>query len=128
VTSAPDRDRDRLLRALQQLLALEVSDLEHALSAAAQQIADATRADKVDVFLHEPATAMLVAVGTNDSPMVRKQRALGLDRLPIASRDGAVSVDISTGTRSRFAASWTTLGSAPRSACRSTCAGSGTVS
>ena len=63
MSSAPDRDRDRLLRALQQLLALEVSDVERALDAAAQQIADAMRADKVDVFLHEAATQMLVAGG-----------------------------------------------------------------
>jgi DNA-binding NarL/FixJ family response regulator len=100
VSSAPDRNRDRLLRALQQLLALEVSDVERALDAAAQQIADAMRADKVDVFLHDAATQMLVAVGTNDSPMARKQKALGLDRLPIAG--GGTSGHVFTTGRSRL--------------------------
>lgn len=79
-----ERDQDRLLRALHQLLGLEVTDLEHALGAAAQQIADVMHADKVDVFLHEQETDTLVAVGTNESAMARKQKALGLDRLPVA--------------------------------------------
>jgi DNA-binding CsgD family transcriptional regulator len=50
------------------------------------------RADKVDVFLHEPRTSILLAVGTNDSPMARKQKALGLDQLSLD--DSGTSVHI----------------------------------
>jgi len=73
-SGATRRNHERLLQALQHLLSLKVSDLEAALDAAAQQIADVMRADKVDVFLHEAATATLLAVGTNDSPMARHRR------------------------------------------------------
>lgn len=79
------RNQDRLFRALHHLLGLEILDLEGALSAAAQQIADVMQADKVDVFLLEPTTETLVAVGTNESDMARKQKALGLDRLPLTA-------------------------------------------
>ena len=41
------------------------------------------QADKVDVFLLEQSTETLVALGTNDSPMAQKQKALGLDQLPL---------------------------------------------
>ena len=87
-----ERNQDRLLRALQTLLALEVTDLERALNAAAQQIAEGMHADKVDVFLHDRARGCLIAVGTNDSPMARKQKALGLDRLPVS--DGGTGVHV----------------------------------
>jgi DNA-binding CsgD family transcriptional regulator len=82
VTALSGRDQRRLLLALQHLLALDVSELDLALNAAAQRIAEVMQADKVDVFLYDPAVELLVAVGTNDSPMARKQKALGLDRLP----------------------------------------------
>ena len=86
------RNQDRLLRALQHLLGLDILDLERALDAAAQQIADVMGADKVDVFLHEAATDELVAVGTNESAMARKQKALGLDRVPAAGGGTAAHV------------------------------------
>jgi DNA-binding CsgD family transcriptional regulator len=84
VSTFGGRNQDRLLRALQTLLGLEITDLERALGAAAQQIADVMQADKVDVFLHDRSSDCLIAVGTNESPMARKQKALGLDRLPVA--------------------------------------------
>jgi DNA-binding CsgD family transcriptional regulator len=83
VSSFDGRSQDRLLRAVHHLLGLEVTDLQGALDAAAERIADVMLADKVDVFLLEDATDTLVAVGTNDSPMARKQKALNLDRLPV---------------------------------------------
>lgn len=92
MSTSDGRNQDRLLRALHHLLGLEVLNLERALGAAAQQIADAMQADKVDVFLHEPATDELVAVGTNESAMARKQKALGLDRLPVAGGGTTVHV------------------------------------
>jgi DNA-binding CsgD family transcriptional regulator len=84
VSTLERRSQDRLLRAIHHLLGLDVTDVERALDAAAQQIADVMQADKVDVFLYQPNTDTLQAVGTNVSPMARKQKALGLDRLPAA--------------------------------------------
>ena len=82
----------RLLRMLEALLALEVSDLETAMEGAAQRLAEALGADKVDVFLHDPASQALVAIGTSQTPMGRKQQELGLDRLPIAEGGRTVEV------------------------------------
>jgi len=92
VSSFSGRNQDRLLRALHELLALDVSDLERALSAAAEQVSQVMRADKVDVFLHEPRADMLLAVGTNDSPMAQKQKAIGLDRLHVQQGGSTVHV------------------------------------
>jgi signal transduction histidine kinase len=77
----------RLLATLERLLELELAPagLQPALDAAAQLVAEALGADKVDAFLHDPAIDSLVAVGTSDTPMGRKQHAIGLDRLPLAN-------------------------------------------
>src|SRR3954462_3896372 len=78
------RNQERLLRLLVDLLSLETTDLKPALEHAAQQLANVLDVDKIDVFLHELDSDMLVAMGTNDSPMARRQKALGLDRLPVS--------------------------------------------
>ncbi len=85
-------DQAGLLVILQRLLALQVTELEPALDEAAQAIAEAMLADKVDVFLYERTAEMLVAVGTIDTPMARRQRELGLDRLTIAEGGTTVAV------------------------------------
>jgi DNA-binding CsgD family transcriptional regulator len=74
----------RLLSILERLLRLEVPGLNAALDRAAEAVAGAFGADKVDVFLHEPGADLLVAAGTSDTPMARRERELGLDRLPAA--------------------------------------------
>jgi two-component system OmpR family sensor kinase len=74
----------RLLSILERLLRLEVPGLNAALDRAAEAVAEAFGADKVDVFLHEPGADLLVAAGTSDTPMARRERELGLDRLPAA--------------------------------------------
>ena len=120
-----ERNEDRLLRALQTLLGLEVTDLERALNAAAQQMAEVMQAHKVDLFLHDRASGCLIAVGMNKSPMARKQKALGLDHLPVS--DGGTSAHVfRTGesrlsrhpimTRSSYAASSRISASGRRSA------------
>jgi DNA-binding CsgD family transcriptional regulator len=86
------QDAARLLAALQQLLMLEAMELEPALDAAAEQLAAALAADKVDVFLHEPDAKTLVAVRTVDTPMGRRQKELGLDRLALAGGGTTVQV------------------------------------
>ena len=85
-------NRDRLLVILQRLLALQATELKPALDAAAQAVAEAMVADKVDVFLYEPADQTLAAVGTVDTPMGRRQAELGLDRLAIANGGGLVRI------------------------------------
>ena len=82
----------RLLATLERLLELESVGLRPALDAAAQLVAEALGADKVDAFLHDPAIDSLVAVGTSDTPMGRRQHALGLDRLPLANGGRLVDV------------------------------------
>ncbi|WNG39864.1 GAF domain-containing protein [Archangium minus] len=84
--------RDRMLRALEELMEIAPTDVQSALNQVAQCVIELMRADKVDVFLFEPSTTTLVAVGTSNSPMGRKQRSLGLDRLPIANGGRTVEV------------------------------------
>jgi DNA-binding CsgD family transcriptional regulator len=75
----------RLVSMLQRLLAVHEVEVRPALSQAATLIADTFGVDKVDVFVHEQASDSLVALGVSDTPMGERQRALGLDRLPLAN-------------------------------------------
>jgi signal transduction histidine kinase len=77
--------RDRLLDAAERIVAVEATELRPALVQAADVVADATGAEKVDVFLHEPSTATLVAQGVSTTPLAHRQQALGLDRQPLAN-------------------------------------------
>jgi DNA-binding CsgD family transcriptional regulator len=92
----PASPEARLLTILQHLLELEVLDFKTALDRAALAVSAAFDAEKVDVFLHEPGTDLLVAVGTMDTPMARREQELGLDRLPAAG-GGATSRVFQTG-------------------------------
>ncbi|HEX8438096.1 GAF domain-containing sensor histidine kinase [Archangium sp.] len=87
----PER-RDRILQALEKLLEIPPADTQTAMNQAAQCVLELTLADKVDVFLFEPSSTTIVAVGTSDTPMSRKQKALGLDRLPLANGGRSVEV------------------------------------
>ncbi|MDY7231428.1 GAF domain-containing sensor histidine kinase [Hyalangium rubrum] len=84
--------RERLWHTLEQLLALPAAELRPTLDRAAQLIGDILRADKVDVFVLEPQTQTLVALGVSDTPMGRQQKRLGLDRLQLANRGRVVEV------------------------------------
>jgi signal transduction histidine kinase len=84
--------QNRLLTTLERLLDIVPRDLDSALDAASLAVAEALRAEKVDAFLHEPATATLVARGTSPTPLGRKQHALGLHRLPIVNGGRMVEV------------------------------------
>jgi two-component system, OmpR family, sensor kinase len=81
-----------LLRTLERVLAVEALDLKSALDQTADILAAALRAEKVDVFLHDPATDSLVAVGTSSTPMGAKQVATGLNRLPLSNGGRAAVV------------------------------------
>ena len=93
--SAPNRATgpslaERQLAALERLLAIDALELEAALAAAAQLVAEVFSADKADVFLLEQSSSTLVALGTSQTPMGIKQRQLGLHRLPLANRGRVV--------------------------------------
>ena len=76
----------------QRLLAIQATEVKTALDQASQLVVEAFSADKVDVFLHEPATDTLVAMGTSKTPLGEKQKASGLDRLPVANGGRQVEV------------------------------------
>ena len=78
---AGDAADSRALAVLEQLLALDALDLQSAFELAAHGLCAVLHADKVDVFVREDD--QLVAVGTSDTPMGRRERELGLDRLPL---------------------------------------------
>src|SRR5712691_12241883 len=69
--------QDRLLTTLEQLLELQPVSLSVAMDHVATLLAQALDAEKVDAFLHDPATAILNAIGTSDTPLGHKQKATG---------------------------------------------------
>lgn len=83
---------DRLLTTLQRLLELSTTEMAETLYKTSQLVTQALGAEKVDVFLYDPESRSLVAVGTSATPMGNKEKALGLDRLPLASGGRAVEV------------------------------------
>ena len=80
---------------LEQLLALPIASFSETLDAAAQLVADVFGADKVDVWFPSETGAELVALGTSQTAMARQERALGLDRLPLAGKGRVVEVFLS---------------------------------
>jgi two-component system, OmpR family, sensor kinase len=92
VRAAEEPTSDRYLRTLERLLAIQTVDLRHALNEAALLLSEVLAADKIDIFLLEPATQTLVALGVSNTPMGRHQRAIGLDRQPLANGGSAVAV------------------------------------
>lgn len=85
VPSDPAGRDDRPLVMLQRLLAIRAAELRPTLDEASTLIAETFGADKVDVFVYRPEVDTLVALGTSKTPMGDRQRALGLDRLPLSN-------------------------------------------
>src|SRR5689334_12979039 len=97
MASSPDETRAdtgqaRLLHTLERLLAVEATDFRGALEQAAQLVAEALAAEKVDAFILDPTVETLVARGVSNTPLGRRQQALGLDRLPVANGGRVVDV------------------------------------
>ena len=90
--TSSELDGNRLLVTLEQLLAIDETDLHGALDRACHMVAEALRADKVDATLYDSSTETLIAAGTSDTPMGRKQHAIGMNRLPVAN--GGREVDV----------------------------------
>lgn len=88
----PQRQSHDLLGTLQSLLELSATDLGVAMSHAADVIAEALGADKVDAFLYDESRDSLVAVGTSSKPLSNLERKLGLDVLQLSN--GGRTVDV----------------------------------
>ncbi len=71
---------EQLLTTLEGLLAIEATEVRSALNQASDLVVQTLSADKVDIFLNDPSVDTLVALGTSDTPMGRRQVALGLNR------------------------------------------------
>jgi two-component system, OmpR family, sensor kinase len=84
--------QDRLLATLERLLELPTTEVNWMLNQAAQLVAEVLGAEKVDIFLHEPATDSLVALGTGDTQVGRRQYAIGMDRLILMNGGRLVDV------------------------------------
>lgn len=82
----------RYLDVLEALLRIPVGNLRSTLSHVGDVVAGATGADKIDVFLYDPARDSLVAMGTSTQPLSALQRQLGLDVLQISNGGRVVHV------------------------------------
>jgi DNA-binding CsgD family transcriptional regulator len=85
----------RLLETLERVLTIDELDLRGALNAACTQVAEALGADKVDLFLFETAGEALVALGTSDTEVGRRQHQIGMERQPLANGGTVVRVFVS---------------------------------
>ena len=83
---------DRLLRTLEQLLAIEESELHVALARAAQIVREVLAADNVDVFLFDTSTQSLMPHGTSDRPGGQRRPLIGMDGPPLVGGGRVVRV------------------------------------
>ncbi|WP_438027863.1 ATP-binding protein [Sorangium sp. So ce233] len=86
----------RLMETLERLLELPAADLRQSLNQASELLLGALDAEKVDVFLFDPARKTLNAIGTSNTPLGRLQRSLGLDAQPVAN-GGSIADVFKTG-------------------------------
>ena len=84
--------REQLWSALEKLLELPAAELQSTMASVSQLLAELFEADKVDIFFLEHSSQTLVAEGVSDTPMGRKQKSLGLNRLQLANRGRIVQV------------------------------------
>lgn len=74
---------DRRLITLERLLAIPAIDVPSALDQASRLVARELGAEKVDAFLLDRETGTLVEAGMTETPMLNRERAIGMDRLPL---------------------------------------------
>ena len=85
-------DPARALVTLQRLLEIPGADLNSALVHAANTLAEAFSADKVDAFIYDESRDSLAALGVSTQPLSNLQKNLGLDVLPISNGGTVVRV------------------------------------
>ncbi|HVU65528.1 MAG TPA: winged helix-turn-helix domain-containing protein [Ktedonobacteraceae bacterium] len=74
---------DRFFLALERLLKLETAEVKTALDEATRLMAEMLMAEQVDIFLHDPQAAALVAVGPGETASGKRLRTLGMNRLSL---------------------------------------------
>src|SRR4051794_35920939 len=74
---------DQFFLALERLLKIDIMETRAALREATQLVAETLDAEWIDIFLHDPLAAMLVALEISDTPSEKQLRAQGLNRLPL---------------------------------------------
>jgi signal transduction histidine kinase len=84
--------KELLLRALEKLLELPGAELTSTMTQVSDLLNELLQAEKTDVFFLEPASQTLVSLGVSDTPLGRKQKSLGLNRLQLANRGRVVQV------------------------------------
>ena len=84
--------QEQLLTMLEHLLELPVSAIDSALHQVVQQCAEVLAADKTDIFFLDSSNETLVARNVSDTPMGKRQQAIGMDRLPLANGGRTVEV------------------------------------
>jgi two-component system, OmpR family, sensor kinase len=94
VASARDTERSGAasFHTLQRLLAIPATSLKESLNQAADLISEVMTADKIDAMMYEPEIESLVALGTSNTPMGRRQHDIGMNRLPLANGGREVEV------------------------------------
>lgn len=90
--SPTNSENQRLLATLEQLLRIQATEVKSSLNQAAHLVGEALDADKVDMFVLEPSSETLVAIGVSATPLAQRQVAIGLDRQPIANGGRAVRI------------------------------------
>jgi DNA-binding CsgD family transcriptional regulator len=85
-------DTTTLLGFLATLSKLDSATVQEAMTHAADVLAAAFAADKVDAFFYDERTDMLVALGTSQTPMGKRQHELGLHRLAVSNGGRTVRV------------------------------------
>lgn len=91
-TEDTGRNRPGQIETMERILAIAAPDLARAMQEAAELAVHAFHADKVDAMFLERESSTLVALGTSDTPMGRRQHELGLHRMPLANGGRAVGV------------------------------------
>ena len=84
--------QNKLLETLQCLLAIRATSVQSAMTEAADLLTPVLGADQVDCMFYDPSIDSLVALGSSNTPMGRREQEIGMDRLPLANGGRIVDV------------------------------------
>ena len=84
--------QNKLLETLQCLLTIRATSVRTAMTEAADLLAPVLGTDKVDSMFYDPSIDSLVALGSSNTVMGRRQQEIGMDRLPLANGGRIVDV------------------------------------
>lgn len=83
--SPTSKGNQRLLATLEQLLRIQATEVKSTLNQAATLVHQALDADKVDIFVLDPGSETLIAIGVSATPLAQRQLAIGMDRQPLVN-------------------------------------------